>query len=113
MDASFKDFQNRLEHMLLFQLTLNIKNGKLDPSDAQKIAQEYLQITAKTKEELLQGVINMGYTYTVIQPVIAKFSEEYDEEFRNDVLSHMKSKLQTGDMDGAIEEGKKTGGVHA
>ncbi len=113
MDTSFKNFQERLEHMLLFQLTLNLKSGKLEPSEAQKIASEYLKIIAKTKEELLQGIINMGHTYVVIEPVVAKFCAEYDEDFRNDVLSHMKSKLQTGDMDGAIEEGKKIGGVHA
>ena len=111
--SNFQDFQERLEHALLFQITLNLKNGRLDPSEAQKIASEYLQIAAKTKEELLQGVINMGHTYTVIQPVIAKFSEEYDEEFRNDVLSLMKSKLEAGNIEEAVEEGKKTGGVHA
>lgn len=113
MNNSFTDFQKRIEHMLLFQLTLNIKNGKLLPKDAQKISQDYLKITAQTKEELLQGLITIGHTYSVVNPVIAKFSSEYDEEFTKNVLSQIHDKIKKGDIESAAAISKQGGAVHA
>jgi hypothetical protein len=110
---NIKDFTERLEKMLLFQLTLNIKSGKLTPTDAQKITLEYLSLKPKSKEEILQGLINIGYKYDVVQPVIAKFSEEFDEEFKDQVLSKMHEKMGQGDIDSAIKAGKQKGPVHA
>lgn len=112
MPSDLSDFQNRLERMLLFQLTLNIKNGKLLPSDAQKISQDYLKITAQTKEELLQGLINIGHTYSVVNPVIAEFSSEYDKEFTQNVLSQIQDKMKKGDIESAAAISKQGGAVH-
>lgn len=108
-ENSLRDFQERLEKMLLFQLTLNLKSGKLTAQDAQKIAQTYLDLKPNSKEEILQGLINIGHSYDVVQPVIAQFSEEFDEEFKNEVLSKMHEKMGQGDIDSAIEAGKQKG----
>lgn len=110
---SLEEYGERMEHMILFQLTTNIKNGKLTVDEAQKIAQAYLKLQPTSREDLLQGVINMGHTYPVLGAVIASFSKEYDEEFKNDVLSQMHEKIHTGDIDSAVELGKQEGPAHA
>lgn len=102
-------FVERIEYMLLFQLTTNIKSGRLSIDEAQKIAKAYASFKPTSKEELLQSLIDLGRTYIVIEPVIATFTEEYDNDFKKDVLEKMNTKLTHGDMDGAIEEGKRGG----
>lgn len=104
--TSFEDFTNRLEHMLLFQLTLNMENGRLSLEEGKEIAKAFLKIKATTKEELLQGLITIGNAHGVIQPTIAKFSEEFDHEFQNNVLSKMHTSITQGDIDSAIKIGK-------
>ena len=106
MDANFDNFKDRLERMLLFQLILNMENGRLSLEEGKEIAKSYLKIKATTKEELLQGLITIGNTHSVIQATIAKFSEEFDREFQNDILSKMHSSITHGDIDSAIEIGK-------
>ena len=108
-NTDLEDFTQRIEHMLLFQLTLNLKHGKLSVEDAQKIAKAYLSFKPNSKEELLESLITLGRTYIVIEPVVAAFSKEYDKEFKEKVLSQMKNNLDQGNIDAAVQAGKQGG----
>lgn len=108
MQSDLADFQKRLEHMLLFQITLNVKEGKISIEDAKRIADLYLQLQANSKEELLQGLIDMKYDYPVIEPVIAVFSKEFDTEFKNTVLPKVHQDIQNGNIDLATQDVKGT-----
>lgn len=111
-NSNLEDFTKRLEHMMLFQITTNLKSGKITVEEAQKISREYLALTPNSEEELLQAVINMGHHYPVLEPVIATFSTEYDEAFKNNVLSQMHEKINNNDIDSAVKLGKTEGPVH-
>lgn len=111
MDNLLKDFKEKMEYDLLFQLTLNIKAGKLSLEEAQIIAKEYINLKPTSKETLLQGLIDIGCKHDVVQAVIAKFSEEFDQEFKDEVLSKMKDKMNSGDIEEAIKIGNIQKGV--
>lgn len=107
MDSTFSNFINRLEATLLFQLTLNVKSGKITLDEAQVITSHYLSLQPTSKEELLQKLIELGRNHLVIEPVIAQYSQEFDNEFKETVLSQMRDKISHGDINSAVTLAQK------
>ncbi|MBP7832172.1 MAG: hypothetical protein KA035_00155 [Candidatus Levybacteria bacterium] len=103
---SYDEFSKELESALLFQLTLNIKEGRISLEEGKKIASLYLQIQATNKQELLKALIEIEQIHPVISPLIAKYMNDADTIETARKLQKMHEEIKKGNIEKALYVGK-------
>ncbi len=99
----FQEFKQDIERELMIKIIIGLRHGKISQSRAQKLAQEYLNLTnASNADELFNNMSKIIERYSEILEVYIKTATEYFDQKREYVLSEARKYLQRSQYDHAL-----------
>lgn len=107
-DDNFENFLSDVERDLLFHIIFNLRRSKISLNEAQSLAKDFLALLpAEDKEQLLKKLEGLGQEYPEANEVYLKYATPHYESKNQHALDEMSEYIRQGDIEKAIEVGKK------
>jgi hypothetical protein len=98
---------NSLEKQLLELISKKLEENKIEVDKAQELARDFLAILpVSDQEDLLKKLQDLSGKYEEVKPLYIHEYAKMDEVKRDEVLTHMRNSIHTGNIEQAIEIAK-------
>lgn len=98
---------NELEKQLLEVISKKLEENKIEVGKAQELARDFLAILPVTdREDLLKKLQDLSGRYEEVKPLYIHEYAKMDDLKKDEVLTHMRNSIHTGNIDQAIEIAK-------
>lgn len=103
-DESVEKLVSNVERELLFHIIKNMKQRKISIAEAHHLAKDFMNILpVKDKEDLLNKLKKLSRRYPEASELYVKYIIPHEEEKREQLLNTMRSHIQNGDIEKAID----------
>lgn len=97
----------KIEEELLALITKHLEENKIEVDKAQQLARDFLAILPVTdRAELLQKLKDLSGQYDEVKTLYIQEMSKVDEMKKDEVLNHMRTAIQGGQIEQAIDIAK-------